>query len=1671
MLIHDRERLDHVNTEVGSVSCLHEVFAARAAQAPDAQALAWGRERLTYGELDRRANQLAHHLAGLGVGPEVRVGLCLQRSADMVVALLGVLKAGGAYVPLDPSYPSDRLAFMMEDAGAPVLLSQAGLEPVLPAGSARRVFVDRDGSEISRCSASAPETGVRPGNLAYAIYTSGSTGRPKGVLIPHENVVRVIREAARLMAAEPAEPRDRVLQLASLSFDASVLEIFLALLTGSCLRLVDRDTLLSGEAIARELRDGGITAMAIPPSLLATIPEGDFPALRSIIVGGEACPAALANRWAPGRTFINAYAPTETTIFATAERCAGPYVEKPPLGEAIDGAVIHLLDPRDLEPAAAGEPGEIHIGGPAVARGYLGRPELTAERFIPDPWSGTPGGRLYRTGDLANPRADGLEFLGRIDQQVKIRGVRIELGEIEAVLRRHPAVREAVVAAPEDEARPGEKRLVAYVVPDGPARVRDLRGHLESQLPEAMVPSAFVFLAGMPLTENGKVDRRALPAPGRGRPLLDTPYRAPETPDEEALAGIWSELLGIDPVGVDDNLFELGGHSLLAAQIVARVRERLGRDLAIADAFEAATIAGMAGRLARPEEASPELPPLPAITRAPRDRPLPLTFPQERVWFLEQLAPESIAYAFQFTLRLRGPLDPAVLERALAEVVRRHEVLRTRFPALDGRPVQVIEEPWAVVLPAEDASEEEAERIVAREILRPYDVTGLPLVRWRLLRLGPDDHLLIHAEHHFVHDGWSLAVFLRELMALYEAFAAGEPSPLPELPVQYADFAVWQRSWMQGEVLARELAWWKERLAGSPPVLALPADRPRPRFHSFRGGWVRVDFPDDLYDRLRAFCRASGTTLFIAMLAAFDALVHRYTGVEDVVLGSGLANRRLREIEGLIGMVVNTVLLRTSLAGDPAFGELLGRVRETALQAQAHQDLPVEKLVEELQPERDLGSNPLFQVLFSFHDAPVPDLRFAGIEGEILERHNGSAKMDLNVVVKPRAEQRVGRQRDAADEKLTLVFEYSSDLFDRATVERMVRHYRTLLAGAIEGGLERRLSGLPLLTPEERGQLLAWNETAAPFDLRPVHVLFAEQARRTPDSPAVGSLTYRQLESAAGRLARRLLALGVEPEARVALLLDRSPELVAGALGTLMAGAAYLPLDPAYPPERLRYMLEDAKVSAVLTEPWRAAAAAEVAPAAAPVLSLDSMGSENGGPDLPLPAVDPRDLAYVIYTSGSTGRPKGVELTHEGLANLAAWHRAVYGVTPADRATLLAGTAFDASVWEVWPYLLSGASVHVVGEEVRGTPAALLRWLAEQRITLSFLPTPLAEACLAEDMPEGLVLRALLTGGDKLHRAPRPGLPFRLVNHYGPTEATVVATAGETVPGRDGAPPIGRPIANARVHLVGLIELIGLVDQGLNPVPVGVPGELWIGGTGLARGYHGRPDLTAERFVPDPFATSGPGGRLYRTGDLARLLPGGEIEFAGRIDHQVKVRGFRVELQEIEAVLAEHPAVREAAVVLSPESLLAAYVVPRNGHGLDAAELRTWLARRLPDYMVPQAFVPLAALPLTPNGKVDSRALPGPDTEVEKEELIPPRTPVEELVAEIWAGFIGAGRLGVGSHFFRLGGHSLLAAQMLSRLRDEISVDLPLRSLFEAPTLGEFAARIEDVLLAEQDLT
>ncbi len=1673
-----------------------QAFESQAERSPGLPAVSFEGSALSFSELNARSNRLAHHLRRLGVGPEVLVGLAVERSLEMVVGVLGVLKAGGAYVALDPGYPAARLRFMLEDAEPPVLLSQARFAASLASyGAAQQVLLDEDWARIAAEPATNPAPIAGPDNLAYLMYTSGSTGQPKGVQVLHRGLTNFAGEAIRVMEVGPGS---RVLQLASLSFDASVLEMLLAMLTGSTLHLVPQQALLSGESLERVLREQRITTLAIPPSLLHTVPfrgepGADYPDLASIVVGGEACPAATANRWGPGRCFLNAYAPTEATIFVTAERCRGGHVEAPTLGATIRGAELLLLGSR-MEPVDAGQVGEIYLGGPCLARGYHRRPALTAERFLPHPSSPEPGARLYRTADLARwvEQPDGgrqPSFAGRSDHQVKVRGVRIELGEIEAALGQHPAVHQVAVLARSAAApgacgaAPGDQRLVAYFVPKAGAEVppaRELRQFLAARLPAAMVPTAYVRLSAMPITPTGKADREALPPPTDPRAALSSAYRPPRTSTEQALAALWCELLGLEQVGIEDSLFELGGHSLSVAQILARVRRDFAIEVPLGSLFESPTVAAL-GAAVDAARAQGTAAAASAIPRADRSRPLPLTFPQEQVWFLNRLAPDSIAYAFQFTVRWRGNFVPAIYHRALAEIIRRHEVLRTGFVAVAGHPVQQIHPPFRPRVPVVDLSdlaaaarEPAALAAVRRAVGRPFDPARPPLVAWTHLRLAASDHLTVQVEHHYVHDGWSLAVFVAELKALYLAFAAGEPSPLPELAIQFADYAAWQRDLAARGGLDAQLAWWKERLA-HPTQLALPADRPRPKQPSHRGEILRVDLPSELYTDLQASSRRQGLTLFVTSLTAFFVLLHRYSGQRDLLLGSGLANRRFKETEALLGMLVNTVVLRADLGGNPRFGDLAAQVRSMVLGAQEHQDLPFERLVEELAPDRDRSRNPLFQVMFSFHDSPVPDLLLPGLSGELFERHNGSAKVDLNVVVKPQREMRLGGGE--ARGEMTMVWELSLDLFDLSTIERMWGHYRELLRAVVREP-QAPIGSLAMLSGPERQALAAWSGRGAsprslPVPLVPVQEQVARRAAAAPDAVAVSgggcALSFGELAAAADRVAHRLHGLGVGREAVVAVLAGRTPEMIAALLGVLEAGAAYLPLDPAYPPDRLAFMLADSRAAALLAEPE---AYLGFALGGTPVVWLEAEAAEPppaAGAFPPAP-VEEEGLAYVIYTSGSTGRPKGVAVPHRGLANLVAWHGSAYGVTAVDRATQVASPAFDAAVWEVWPYLAAGASLHLPADELRASPPRLLSWLAAEGITLCFLPTPLAEAVLEEGAragwPAGLALRAMLTGGDRLHRAPARELPFALVNHYGPTESSVVATAETVVAGAPGAPPIGLPIAGLEARVL---------DRYGNEQPVGVPGELFVAGAGLARGYLGRPGLTAERFLPH--AGGSAGGRWYSTGDLVRRRADGALAFLGRLDHQVKVRGFRVELGEIEQVLTAHPAVREAVVTAvegamaggSPSTRLVGYVTLRQP-GTTPAALSLYLRQRLPEHMVPAAWSILPALPLTASGKLDREALPAPEAVDEETAYLAPATAAEELLATLFAEVLGVERVGTRDNFFKLGGHSLAATRLLARVYDALGVEVPLAAVFDTPTVEGLAGVVERVLLDEMGL-
>ncbi|MBV9122341.1 MAG: amino acid adenylation domain-containing protein, partial [Planctomycetes bacterium] len=1336
----------------------------------------------------------------------------------------------------------------------------------------------------------------------------------------------------------------------------------------------------------------------------------------------------------------------------------------PTIGRPLANTHVYILD-RHLRPVPVGVPGELFIGGAGVARGYLHRPELTAQKFLPDPFDPEGAGRLYRTGDWVRWLPSGeLEYLGRLDHQVKIRGFRIELGEIETVLTRHPAVREAVLTAREDH--PGDKRLVAYLVGNGEPLppTAELRSYLKEHLPEYMVPSAFVTLESMPRTPNGKVDRKTLPAPEQAREDVPASLSAPRTPVEELVAGVWAEVLGRGPAGIHDNFFELGGHSLLATQVVSRLQEWLRVDLPLRALFEAPTVAGLAEVIEHLRQGSARVQ-LPPLGPTPREGPLPLSFAQQRLWFLHQWAPGSCLYHIPAAVRLHGPLDVSALERSFQEVVRRHEALRTTFANADGQPVQVITPDRASPLPVIDLSavpaaerEEKVQELASLEARRPFDLVGEPLLRTTLLRLGAEEHVVLLTMHHIISDGWSLGVFLREVTALYGAFAAGQPAPLPDLPVQYADYTLWQRQWLQGEVLQKQLSYWKEQLANAPPALDLPTDYPRPAVQSFHGARQAFTLSSELTDQLRSLSRREGCTLYMVLLAAFQALLHRYTGQEDICVGTPIANRGRSETEGLIGFFVNTLVLRTDLSGDPPFRAFLGRVRTAALSAYAHQDLPFEKLVEEIQPQRDLSRSPLFQVLFAFNQDPGQFLELPGLTLDITEVDTGTAKFDLSLSLVE------------GPNGLSGSFEYSTDLFEKESMARLLGHWRTLLEGIVaEPG--QCLSELPLLTQAEQRQVvLGWNATRV--DYPPPHLLpdlIEDQVGRSPEAVALVSegqhLTYQELNRRANQLAHWLQRQGVGPDVLVGVCLERSLDMVVALLGVLKAGGAYVPLDPDYPPQRLAFLLQDAQAPVLLTHERLLD---QLPPHAAEVLCLDRDGPTVAGEpqDNPGRQLTPEHLAYVIYTSGSTGTPKGAMNTHRGICNRLLWMQQQYQLTGQDRVLHKTPFSFDVSVWEFfWP-LLGGATLVVARPGGHRDSAYLAELIARERVSvLHFVPSML-QAFLQEPGLEQLTsLRHVICSGEalpfELQERFFARMPAALHNLYGPTEAAVDVSFWECVPGdQRGLVPIGRPVANTQLYVL---------DEHQQPLPVGVPGELYLGGVQLARGYLNRPELTGERFISNPLPGT-PGPRLYRTGDRARWLADGTVEYLGRLDHQVKLRGFRIELGEIEAVLGQHAGVREAVVLVREDSpgdpRLVAYVVPA-GEPVSTVELRAFLKEKLPEYMVPAAFVWLEALPLSGNGKVDRKALPAPEETGSEEEWLAPRSAKEEVVAGIWAEVLGRQRVGVRDNFFELGGHSLLATQVLSRLRQVFGVELPLRGLFENPTVEGVAGSIEQVRRTE----
>ncbi|QSQ25383.1 amino acid adenylation domain-containing protein [Pyxidicoccus parkwayensis] len=1659
-----------------AASCLHRLFEAQVERAPDAVAASSEKARLTYRELNVRANQLAHHLRRRGVRTGSFVGVMLERSLDALVSLLGVMKAGAAYLPLDPAYPRERLEYMLSDSGTRLLVTRAELLERVGALDVEMLDVEASRSDVAREAASNPGWEVPLESLAYLIYTSGSTGRPKAVMTPHRAVVAYALGSARIygLTAE-----DRVLQFSSLSFDQSVEEIFPALLTGGTV-VLRTEAMLDPATFCARCEQWGLTLLFLPTAfwgeLTSALASGTVRlphSVRLVATGGEKVPAAQVLQWrraVPSRIRLtNEYGPTETTVICVVGDLGTlPEAELGwgivPIGTSAPGVRAFVLDGHQ-QPVPMGVPGELYIGGITLAHGYLGRPDLTAERFVPDPFSAEPGARLYRTGDLVRCRTDGnLEYVGRADDQVKLRGFRVELGEVDSALRKCAGVRDVAVVV--REPTPGDKRLVAYVVAEPGTEVRSslLRTELKRALPEYMVPSAFVLMDVLPLTPSGKVDRKALPAPQED--VERDGYLAPRAGLEEVVANIWAPLLGVKRVGAHDNFFELGGHSLLATQVVSRLREVLQRELPVRMLFEAPTVAELARRLeASREDAGPPPPPLVPVSR---DVEPPPSFAQQRLWFLARLDAGGYSYNVPFFLRLKGPLDVAALERALTDLVQRHEALRTTFVEVNGEPVQRIspraELPFTVES-LETGSDEAIRRRAEEEVRRPFDVERGPLVRATVLRASENEHVLLLLMHHIVCDFWSSDVLARELSALYSACSRGEEATLPALPVQYADFARWQRDWMRGDTLEAQRSWWKLQLAGAPPVLELPTDRPRPPAQTFRGAQFHQSLPTAIPGAVQALSREASVTPFMLLMAGFHALLARYSGQEDIVVGTPIAGRDRREVEDLIGFFTNTLALRVNTSGDVSFRELLRRVREACLGAYAHQDMPFEQLVDALVPMRDVSRTPLFQVMFVFQQGSAP-WELPGMAVEEFAFEPGMAKFDLTLFVRE------------TPSGWTSLWEYNTDLFDRETVARMAAHYARLLEGVLAHP-ERKLALLPLLTEAEQHQVLReWNDTALPYPTVPtVHALFEATASRTPDAIAASfgdsRLTYAELNRRANQLAHHLRALGVRPDERVGICVQRSLDLPIAVLATLKAGGAYVPLDPAYPPERLAAMLEASGARVLLTQRHLQ----DVLPpgsATRLVLDSDSDSFAHLPETNPPPSSGPSSLTYVIFTSGSTGVPKGVAMHHASLVNLIHFQCQSSSV-PSGTTLQFSAFSFDVSFQEMLATWAGGGELVLISEDVRRDAHALLQLMDSRGVQRIFLPFVALQNLAEVSEQDSLVprhLKEIITAGEQLRMTPALRLLMKrlpgavLHNQYGPTEthlASLCVLSGDADSWPD-LPLIGTPIANASIHLL---------DSHLQPVPVGVPGELYIGGLQVARGYWGRPDLTVERFLPDPFSTR-PGARMYRTGDWARYRPDGAIEFLGRRDAQVKVRGFRIELGEIEAALARHPSVRDCVVAAREqgpgEKRLVAWVVATEGQTAETDALKVFLKERLPEYMVPSAWVHLDAFPLTPSGKVDRKALPTPDLSGPREDFVPPRTPMEQRVAAIWESLLNQSRVGARDNFFELGGHSLLATQVVSRLRQAFQVEVPVRTLFEAPTVAELAARMEPLVGAERAL-
>ncbi|MEL6495991.1 MAG: amino acid adenylation domain-containing protein, partial [Cyanobacteria bacterium J06623_7] len=1640
---------------------------------PDKIALVTGALSLTYAELNKRINQLAHYLHGKlqersqNIKNNKLIGILLDRDSDLIISLLAVLKIGAAYIPLDPNFPTERINYIINDAAITYLITKENVGLSDFDTNLSIINLDREQENIQRQSTANLNLDIQPQDLAYVIYTSGSTGKPKGVAVQHNSLLNFLYS----MKEQPGiEENDRMLAVTTISFDIAALEIYLPLITGAKVILADKETTVDADLLSQKIAAENVTIMQATPATWRMLLDNHWQGKSNlkILCGGEALPqklaAGLANKC---REIWNLYGPTETTIWSSVYQFkteGDRQLNTVPIGQPIANTQFYILDSQ-LNIVPPGRSGELYIGGAGISRGYLNRPDLTAEKFIPNPFlcEALNDSLLYKTGDRVRQLPNGnLEYLGRLDNQVKIRGYRLELGEIEAVLNQYPQIQTSVVVL-------NNERLVAYIVSEisAPSAFQEIRYFLAQKLPGYMIPRDIIPLESFPLTPNGKIDRTSLSnldiESQEQQPIAATAT----TPTEEILRGIWTEILERANINTDDNFFELGGHSLLATRVVSQIRQVFSIELPLRNLFEYPTVRDLALIIDRQQKNSPEKPV--EITIVAREGELPLSFAQQRQWFLHQLEPDNPWYNISTAVKIRGSLDLARLQQCFDILVERQEILRTSFITVEGQPKLIIHDVAKIELPVVNLSasstKEQRQQIKQLQIAdaqQPFALDSCPLMRVKLMSLGDNEQILLLSLHHIIGDGWSMGVLVDEIVGLYESGGAEEQREQREREIQYVDYAAWQRKYLQGKVLERQVEYWQDKLADAPPISSIATDYPRKSQSSFESAAYNFQLNDSLTQSLKQISRSNSVTLFMTLYAAVALLLHRYTDNDDLVVGTPIANRDRAEIAGLIGFFANTLALRIDLAHNPSFTELLARARETALEAYSHQDLPFEQLIDRLQLERSLSHTPLFQVMLVLEPQNKNAVEVPGLAWKPLERVTTQAKFELTFLIKE------------TDKGLQGAIEYNQALFTADTIHRLAGHFRTLLM-AIAENPEAKISNISILGKSELKQLTSkFNQSNHVAVDNCIHELFASQANLTPNAVAIvdgaTEITYQELNRRANTWVHYLQSLGVRSETKVGVMGDRQIDTIVALIAILKAGGCYVPLDPNYPQQRLNWMLEDTQLNILLTETkYRH----KLGTQNLTIIDLNSRPESITYSNPPITHQD--NLAYIIYTSGSTGVPKGVAIPHRGVVRLVKEPN--YVELNTDTVSLQAAPiSFDASTFEIWGALLNGGRIVILSNPVPSL-AELGETIVQHKINTLWLTAGLFHLMVDEQLNSFRNVRQVLAGGDVLSSSHIQTFleaypQSSLINGYGPTESTTFACCyrldKDTETNRDRS-IIGYPITNTQLYIL---------DQYLNPVPVGVAGELYIAGLGLARGYLNRPELTAEKFIPNPFIeTKHALSPLYKTGDRVRYQPSGKIEYLGRIDNQVKIRGFRVELGEVETALKAIEDIKDSVVLFKDNALgnkqLLAYIIP---YSLDDNQENKWhklLKTKLPDYLIPSALITCAAFPLTANGKLDRQQLLARDIilqdplEIERQ----PQTEIELKLRQIWSEVLNLETVGIDSNFFSLGGDSILAIQIIAKA-NQAGIELTPKQLFEYQTIAELAAvaQIKISHTAEQGL-